>query len=279
MKSKKLLRRTRTVATTKGLVYSAARPHADSSRDCDCDRDWTDLQADLGRAHLLFWRLHPRVHPQNGASPRVVDRSSLADGLSFIDWNREPGSQSVVAVELFARRASDENPVYQIFAKRAPHAKCGYHLLTCGALACASLQFKKNRKKRGHVSAGHGRIGKHRKHPGGRGNAGGQHHHRIMMDKYHPGYFGKVGSTSYMYFRTISCRIWSTRSCLHMSFCAKPNSRVLPAYPISSFAASSAFAPVGMRHFHKLKNTFHCPTINTEKLNTLVSEAVRPRHP
>eukprot|EP00520_Triparma_pacifica_P019527 CAMPEP_0118638514 /NCGR_PEP_ID=MMETSP0785-20121206/3730_1 /TAXON_ID=91992 /ORGANISM="Bolidomonas pacifica, Strain CCMP 1866" /LENGTH=147 /DNA_ID=CAMNT_0006529779 /DNA_START=29 /DNA_END=472 /DNA_ORIENTATION=+ len=51
----------------------------------------------------------------------------------------------------------------------------------------------KNRKKRGHVSAGHGRIGKHRSHPGGRGNAGGQHHHRIMMDKYHPGYFGKVG--------------------------------------------------------------------------------------
>ncbi|KAI9207106.1 putative 60S ribosomal protein L27A [Polychytrium aggregatum] len=51
----------------------------------------------------------------------------------------------------------------------------------------------KNRKKRGHVSAGHGRIGKHRKHPGGRGLAGGQHHHRINMDKYHPGYFGKVG--------------------------------------------------------------------------------------
>ena len=51
----------------------------------------------------------------------------------------------------------------------------------------------KNRKKRGHVSAGHGRIGKHRSHPGGRGNAGGQHHHRIMFDKYHPGYFGKVG--------------------------------------------------------------------------------------
>jgi len=51
----------------------------------------------------------------------------------------------------------------------------------------------KNRKKRGHVSAGHGRIGKHRKHPGGRGNAGGQHHHRILFDKYHPGHFGKVG--------------------------------------------------------------------------------------
>ncbi|KAG5191784.1 ribosomal protein L18e/L15P [Tribonema minus] len=54
-------------------------------------------------------------------------------------------------------------------------------------------RLSKNRKKRGHVSAGHGRIGKHRKHPGGRGNAGGQHHHRILMDKFHPGYFGKVG--------------------------------------------------------------------------------------
>ncbi|BDA46167.1 g1841 [Coccomyxa elongata] len=56
-----------------------------------------------------------------------------------------------------------------------------------------TTRLRKNRKKRGHVSAGHGRIGKHRKHPGGRGNAGGQHHHRIMFDKYHPGYFGKVG--------------------------------------------------------------------------------------
>ncbi|KAI1025110.1 hypothetical protein LB504_009809 [Fusarium proliferatum] len=46
---------------------------------------------------------------------------------------------------------------------------------------------------RGHVSAGKGRVGKHRKHPGGRGLAGGQHHHRTNMDKYHPGYFGKVG--------------------------------------------------------------------------------------
>ncbi|EPX72395.1 60S ribosomal protein L27/L28 [Schizosaccharomyces octosporus yFS286] len=51
----------------------------------------------------------------------------------------------------------------------------------------------KNRKLRGHVSAGHGRIGKHRKHPGGRGLAGGQHHLRTHLDKYHPGYFGKVG--------------------------------------------------------------------------------------
>jgi len=64
--------------------------------------------------------------------------------------------------------------------------------------------LSKNRKKRGHVSAGHGRIGKHRKHPGGRGNAGGQHHHRIMFDKYHPGYFGKVSARSWIYLSTRS---------------------------------------------------------------------------
>ena len=63
---------------------------------------------------------------------------------------------------------------------------------------------------------GYGRVGKHRKHPGGRGNAGGQHHHRIMMDKYHPGYFGKVGMRVFhynanMHFRpTINLdRIWT----------------------------------------------------------------------
>merc|ERR1712113_1121651 len=88
------------------------------------------------------------------------------------------------------------------------------------AMAVVKNRFRKNRKKRGHVSAGHGRIGKHRKHPVGRGNAGGQHHHRIMWDKYHPGYFGKVG----------------------------------------------------MRYFHKLKNKFHCPTINLDKVWSLVPE-------
>ena len=62
-------------------------------------------------------------------------------------------------------------------------------------------RLSKNRKKRGHVSAGHGRIGKHRKHPGGRGNAGGQHHHRTLFDKYHPGYFGKVGMRQFHYMK------------------------------------------------------------------------------
>ena len=59
---------------------------------------------------------------------------------------------------------------------------------------------------RGHVSAGHGRVGKHRKHPGGRGLAGGQHHHRTNMDKYHPGYFGKVGMR---YFHKMQNGFWN----------------------------------------------------------------------
>merc|ERR1712100_847561 len=89
-----------------------------------------------------------------------------------------------------------------------------------------TARFKKTRKARGNVSHGHGRIGKHRKHPGGRGNAGGQHHHRIIMDKYHPGFFGKVG----------------------------------------------------MRHFHKQNNKLFCPTVNVDRLWTLVPTEVREQH-
>merc|ERR1712185_168531 len=86
-----------------------------------------------------------------------------------------------------------------------------------------TARLKKTRKLRGHVSHGHGRIGKHRKHPGGRGNAGGQHHHRINFDKYHPGYFGKVG----------------------------------------------------MRNFHLIKHGRVIPTINVDRLWSLVSEQTR----
>eukprot|EP00761_Pharyngomonas_kirbyi_P011162 gb/GECH01011187.1/.p1 GENE.gb/GECH01011187.1/~~gb/GECH01011187.1/.p1 ORF type:complete len:151 (+),score=23.21 gb/GECH01011187.1/:1-453(+) len=64
---------------------------------------------------------------------------------------------------------------------------------------------KKCRKLRGHVSHGGGRVGKNRKHPAGRGNAGGQHHQRIFFDKYHPGYFGKVGMR---HFRLHKNRSW-----------------------------------------------------------------------
>jgi large subunit ribosomal protein L27Ae len=87
-------------------------------------------------------------------------------------------------------------------------------------------RLRQTRKKRGHVTMGYGRIGKHRHHPGGRGNAGGQHHHRILMDKYHPGYFGKVG----------------------------------------------------MRYFHRTKNQYHCPSVNIDKLWSLVSEQTREKY-
>ncbi|KAK7868566.1 hypothetical protein R5R35_009462 [Gryllus longicercus] len=89
-----------------------------------------------------------------------------------------------------------------------------------------STHKKKTRKLRGHVSHGHGRVGKHRKHPGGRGNAGGMHHHRINFDKYHPGYFGKLG----------------------------------------------------MRNYHFRRNTKWCPTLNLDKLWTLVSEKQRLKY-
>ena len=54
-------------------------------------------------------------------------------------------------------------------------------------------RFRKTRHQRGSTFCGYGRVGKHQKHESGRGNAGGQHHHRINFDKYHPGYFGKQG--------------------------------------------------------------------------------------
>lgn len=71
--------------------------------------------------------------------------------------------------------------------------------------AAMPTRLTQTRKHRGHVSAGHGRIGKHRKHPGGRGMAGGQHHHRTNIDKYHPGYFGKVGMR---YFHKLQNQFW-----------------------------------------------------------------------
>ncbi len=40
---------------------------------------------------------------------------------------------------------------------------------------------------------GYGRVGKHRKHQSGRGNAGAEHHQRINMWRFHPGHIGKKG--------------------------------------------------------------------------------------
>jgi ribosomal protein L15 len=58
-------------------------------------------------------------------------------------------------------------------------------------------RLKQTRKKRGNVQMGYGRVGKHRKHPSGRGNLGAFQHHRIMFAKYHPGYIGKIKMRHY----------------------------------------------------------------------------------
>jgi large subunit ribosomal protein L27Ae len=45
---------------------------------------------------------------------------------------------------------------------------------------------KKTGKKRGDISAGHGRVGRHRKHPGGRGKAGVLYHHKLTLTNITP---------------------------------------------------------------------------------------------
>ena len=79
-----------------------------------------------------------------------------------------------------------------------------------------TARLRKARKLRGSVSCGGGRIGKHRKHSGGRGNAGGLQHNRTAMDRYHPGYFGKKGIRRFnlqrnrLYAPTINLeKVWS----------------------------------------------------------------------
>jgi large subunit ribosomal protein L27Ae len=67
-------------------------------------------------------------------------------------------------------------------------------------------RFRKSRKLRGQESMGYGRVGKHRKAPGGHGNGGGMTYTRTWFDRYHPGYFGKVGMRR---FRWLPCREWS----------------------------------------------------------------------
>merc|ERR1711918_294267 len=38
------------------------------------------------------------------------------------------------------------------------------------------------------------------------------------------------------------------------------------------------FGKVGMRHFHKMKNQYHCPTVNVDRLWTLVPATVREEY-
>eukprot|EP00703_Trepomonas_sp_PC1_P003745 JAP92861.1 Ribosomal protein L27a [Trepomonas sp. PC1] len=58
-------------------------------------------------------------------------------------------------------------------------------------------RLRKHQKCHGDRQHGYGRIGKHRKHFGGKGKAGGEHQRRIMFNKYHPGHFGKLGMRNY----------------------------------------------------------------------------------
>merc|ERR1712216_746953 len=110
--------------------------------------------------------------------------------------------------------------------------------------------LKRSRKKRGSISCGYGRIGKHRKHPGGRGNAGGQHHHRILFDKYHPGYFGKIGmryfhKTQQKFYRPVINvdKIWTlvTEQTRKNYAKAKPTDRV----PVIDCTAAGYFKVLG----------------------------------
>jgi large subunit ribosomal protein L27Ae len=64
--------------------------------------------------------------------------------------------------------------------------------------------------------------------------AGGQHHHRINMDKYHPGYFGKVGmrvfrqSKNSLYRPVVNVeKLWSLVPEEERAKC-KGNSQVVP---------------------------------------------------
>merc|ERR1711908_61960 len=114
---------------------------------------------------------------------------------------------------------------------------------------------RKTRKLRGNVSHGKGRIGKHRKHPGGRGNAGGQHHHRINFDKYHPGYFGKVGmrhfhKTKNQYFCPVVNldRLWTLVSSQTLSEYQKEEVKAKGKVPVIDVTKAGFFKVLGKGH-------------------------------
>ena len=67
------------------------------------------------------------------------------------------------------------------------------HLFFCAM----PTRLRKHQKCHGDRQHGFGRIGRHRKHPGGKGKCGGEHHRRIYFNKYHPGHFGKLGMRDY----------------------------------------------------------------------------------
>ena len=126
------------------------------------------------------------------------------------------GAGSGAALQMVARAlptSSRTESYWALSARATPRQRP--RRLTRARLCAQPTAKHKGRKKRGHVQMGHGRIGKHRKHPAGRGNAGGQHHHRILWDKYHPGYFGAAhGSGNALSFCSLgSARDGAERLC------------------------------------------------------------------
>jgi large subunit ribosomal protein L27Ae len=96
-----------------------------------------------------------------------------------------------------------------------------------------TARLRKIRKLRGSVSCGGGRVGRNRKHSGGRGNAGGLTHNRTAMDRYHPGYFGKIGIRQFglqrnrLYFPTVNLdKLWSLVSSSSLSHYASNKDKV-----------------------------------------------------
>lgn len=95
-----------------------------------------------------------------------------------------------------------------------------------------TARLRKIRKLRGSVSCGGGRIGRHRKHSGGRGNAGGLTHNRTAMDRYHSGYFGKIGIRQFglqrnkLHFPTVNYKLWSLVSSSSLAHYSKDKSKV-----------------------------------------------------
>lgn len=145
-------------------------------------------------------------------------------------------------------------------------------------------RFSKTRKHRGHVSAGHGRVGKHRKHPGGRGlvrrDGDGDRDRDWDND------LGLLSSPAFQ-------RPCEHSSCVHkliIYICYASHrpvdstttgltstrsvflSRLSPSQHPADQAHSPMqyhygyFGKVGMRHFHKNKAALWRPVVNVEKL-------------
>lgn len=53
---------------------------------------------------------------------------------------------------------------------------------------------------------------------------------------------------------------------------------LLSAASSSRFSHPGYFGKLGMRYFHKTKQQFHCPTVNVDKVWTLVSEQLRTKY-